>query len=379
MTRIIATSLRMVWAAHPHNIRVGMAAMIFVYAGVILLFIANLFFTQRLVRAQHPHFGWSKPFSIALPLLLGIIIATIFALIAGVILEFYSLSETVGTAVRDIQIYGSTFYAIVAFLPIPVVLLSTLVRQHPKIKMTNTLDKFGEGSITSKIIIILFSAAILTTGAAYRAGTTWLPPIPNMLNGAPVKGPWYFSRGSFYAFNFSLEIFVVWFWLAVRIDKRFIIPNGAKGPYSYGSGFVFAGEAGNEKPQLGNRDSTRHLTGSQTSGFNSQRGSRVSWAVGGHSRPSSVGANSRVSWGGISREDVSGTVGEDGIEVMPYFRDEEAGNPAGDFAVDGAEQEMGWDPKSGKWALRPVSLAPMSPAVISPATTSLNSTSRRES
>lgn len=344
-----------------------MAAMIFVYAGVILLFIANLFFTQRLVRAQHPHFGWSKPFSAALPALLAIMILTILSLIAGVIMEFYSLKDSVAVAVRDIQIYGSTFYAVVAFLPIPVVIISTLARQHPKIKMTQTLDKFGEGSMTSKIIIILFSAAILTTGAAYRSGTTWLPPIPLMRNGVPVEGPWYFSRGSFYAFNFSLELFVVWFWLAVRIDKRFIIPNGAKGPYSYGSGFVFAGEAGNEKPQLGNRDSTRHLTGSQTSGFNSQRGSRVSWAHGSSSRRSSMGAASRVSWGGISREDVSATLGEDGIEVVPYYHDMETGYGGADLGVDGVEQEMGWDPKSGKWALRPVSHGTMSPAPMSPA------------
>lgn len=379
MTRVLATSLRMAWAAHPHNIRVGMAAMIFVYAGVILLFIANLFFTQRLVRAQHPHFGWSKPFSLALPVLLGIMVATVLALIAGVIMEFYSLDHTIGVAVRDIQIYGATFYAIIAFLPIPVVITSTLARQHPKVKMTQTLDKFGEGSITAKIIIILFSACILTTGAAYRAGTTWLPPIPNMLNGAPVDGPWYFSRGSFYAFNFSLELFMVWFWLAVRIDKRFIIPNGAKGPYSYGSGFVFAGEAGNEKPQLGNRDSTRHLTGSQTSGFNSQRGSRVSWATGGNSRRSSMGAASRVSWGGISREDVTAGLGEDGIEVMPYYQDEEMGNTAGDVGVAGVDQEMGWDPKSGKWALRPVSLTQPSPALMSPTTMSPSSGTTRPS
>jgi len=373
VTRVLATSLRMAWAAHPRNIRVAMAAMIFVYAGVILLFIANLFFVQRLVRAQHPHFGWSKPFSLALPVLLFITIGTILSLIAGVILEFYSLKESVAHAVRIIQIYGSTFYAIIAFIPLPIALVSTLARQHPRIKMTQTVDKFGEGSMTAKVIIIVVSAVLLTLGAAYRSGTTWLPPIPLMLNGQPVEGPWYFSRGSFYAFNFSIELFMVWFWLAVRIDKRFIIPNGAKGPYSYGSGFVFAGEAGNEKPQLGIRDSTRHLTGSQTSGWNSFRSS---WAPNGQSRPNSMGTG-RISWGGISREDVSATVGEDGIEAMPYFHpsDLETGSAAG--RVDGAEQEMGWDPKSGKWALRPVSLTNsdtltdltnMSPAVTRPST-----------
>jgi hypothetical protein len=69
---------------------------------------------------------------------------------------------------------------------------------------------------------------------------------------------------------------------------------------------------------------------------------------------------------------VSATVGEDGIEAMPYFHpDMEAGSPR----IDGAEQEMGWDPKSGKWALRPVSMTnsdttptTMSPAVTRPST-----------
>lgn len=370
MTRVMATSLRMAWANHPQNIRVAMAAMIFVYAGVILLFIANLFFTQRIVRAQHPHIGWSKPFSVALPALMVVIIGTILCLIAAVILEFYSRKESVSRAVRDIQIYGSTLYAVVAFIPIPIVGISTLARQHPKIKCTQTIDKFGEGSMRAKIAIVLFSAALLTTGAAYRSGTTWLDPIPNMMNGQPVEGPWYFSRGSFYAFNFSIELFMVIFWLAVRIDRRFIIPNGAKGPYSYASGFIFAGEAGNEKPQLGNRDSTRHLTGSQTTGFNSTRGSRVSWATGPGSRRSSMGAASRVSWGGISREDVSTAVGEDGIEVVPYLPDEEEDYEAGNVGVDGVDKEMGWDPKSGKWALRPVShLTAMSPAVTRPHST----------
>ena len=145
-----------------------MAAMIFVYAGVILLFIANLFFVQRLVRAQHPHFGWSKPFSLALPVLLFITVGTILSLIAGVILEFYSLKESVAHAVRIIQIYGSTFYACIAFIPLPIALISTLVRQHPRIKMTQTVDKFGEGSMTAKVTIIIGSSIMRSLGAAYR-------------------------------------------------------------------------------------------------------------------------------------------------------------------------------------------------------------------
>nr|OQO25354.1 hypothetical protein B0A51_09927 [Rachicladosporium sp. CCFEE 5018] len=358
VTRVLATTLRIAWACHPQSIRVAMAAMIFVYAGVVILFISNLFFTQRIIRAQHPHFGWTKPFSVILPVLFAVVVLTILALIVAVILGFYSLDEKIHVAVRDIQVYGATFYAIVAFLPIPALAISTAIRAHPKIKHTQTVDKFGQGSLRAKIMIVMISAFFLTLGASYRAGTTWLPPTPLYSGGLParpVPGPWYFSRGAFYAFNFTIEIGVSLIWLATRIDKRFIIPDGAKGPFSYGGGFVFAGEPGNEKNRnLGNRDSLRHLTGSTASGWGTARNSRVSW---GGSR-TSLAHSSRVSWGGVSRENVAMALGEDGIQIEPYpaFEERNSSDPVGgDMGIEGVEAEMGWDPKSGKWALRPVS------------------------
>lgn len=349
-TRICATSLRIAWSQHPDNVALAMAAQIFVYAGIVLLFIANLFFTQRIVRAQHPHFGWTKPFSVALPILFVIIIGTILMLIAAVIVQFYSLSTNAARITRDLQIYGETLYAVVSFLPIPVVIISSLARMHPKIRNTKTIDKFGHGSMRAKIAIVLVSAVFLCLGASFRAGTDWLPPVDlRTTTGQLAPSPWYFSKGAFFAFDFSIEICIVLSWLVLRIDKRFIIPNGAKGPYSYGGGFTFAGEPGNEKPQLGNRDSMRHLTGSQVSGVNS---SRISW---GGSR-NSMARESRISWGGVSREDVAAGLGEDGSQLpYPGFEEETVGNTAADVGVAGAEKEMGWDAKSGKWALRPVS------------------------
>jgi len=52
MSRIVATIMRIVWATHPHNISVAIAAQIFVAAGVVLLFVINLIFTQRVIRAS---------------------------------------------------------------------------------------------------------------------------------------------------------------------------------------------------------------------------------------------------------------------------------------------------------------------------------------
>ena len=46
--------------------------------------------------------------------------------------------------------------------------------------------------------------------------------------------PAYFHRGWFYFMNFGIEILVVYMYAIMRVDLRFWIPNGAKGPGSYG-------------------------------------------------------------------------------------------------------------------------------------------------
>jgi hypothetical protein len=57
----------------------------------------------------------------------------------------------------------------------------------------------------------------------------------------------------------------------------------------------------------------------------------------------------RVSWGGVSREDVPTGVGEDKSEV-PYPAFEHSGrygdDPA-DIGIDGVEKELGWDREMG--------------------------------
>lgn len=350
MTRILATSLRMACAAYPYNIHVATAALVSVYAGVCLLFVANLFFAQRIVRAQHPHFGWSRPFSIMLPVLIFVIVGTIVSLIGGIVLGSCSQNPTVAVAVRGIKLYGSTIYAIVAFMPIPIVIISTL-----SVKPNQAVDRFGEGSIAAKVAVVTLSAVLLTLGATFRSGTLWLPPTQVMTGGLPIKGPWYFSRGSFYSFNFGIELFIAWFWLIVRIDKHFIIPNGAKGPFSYSRGLNAAGETENEKVQLSTWDSTCDLKSSHKSGFSSEHGSRISWASRGGS---CLSVASHMTWDAVSRGSASNDFDEDVDEVLMYYQDDEMSQIDSDFDVSSIvsiEKETGWEAPSDNWPLRPAS------------------------
>ncbi|TKA41868.1 hypothetical protein B0A49_13835, partial [Cryomyces minteri] len=78
------------------------------------------------------------------------------------------------------------------------------------------------------MLILLSSSGLITLGAGFRAGTSWSPPTP--LTSPP---PWYLSKACFYIFNFTVEILVIYSYLILRVDKRFIIRNGAKGPGSY--------------------------------------------------------------------------------------------------------------------------------------------------
>lgn len=109
MSRIVTMSLRIARAAHPHNINLAIAANIFVSAGVLILFLVNLVFTQRIVRSYHPKFGWSKAFGLAFKILYFCIGALlIMVIIAGVYTNF-TLNVATRKRLRDITLFAGTF------------------------------------------------------------------------------------------------------------------------------------------------------------------------------------------------------------------------------------------------------------------------------
>ncbi|KAF2226929.1 hypothetical protein BDZ85DRAFT_166289, partial [Elsinoe ampelina] len=233
--RIGTFSLRIAWACFPRSVNLGLASTVFVYAGTIILFGINFIFAQRIIRAQHPTFGWAKGFKIAFALLFAIVVLTLIAVVVAVLQSFFTLDPNIHRIDRSIQLYGSTCFAVMAFLPAPVVLLSTIIGLLPSIqrkRLTNPTDKFGEGRMRTKIWICIIAACILTLGAAFRAGTGWLPPTSVYLPGPPgpdgpiaQEPPWYLSTASFYCFNFVTELFVVYMWLISRVDQSFFVPD----------------------------------------------------------------------------------------------------------------------------------------------------------
>ena len=222
MSRIVTMIMRIVWAVHPRNVSIAIAANIFVAAGVVLLFVINLLFAQRIVRASHPHSGWHPVFHFAFIAIYVIIVLSLFALITAVIQSFYTLNLNTKRIDRDLQLYGGTFYAVVSFLPVLLVVGGLIIPRKTRV------EKFGSGRFRHKIAILLLASVLLCAGATFRVAVNYAGGKRPRDDPAP-----YQSKACFYIFNFTVEILVIYLYVLVRVDQRFFIPNGSHGPGDY--------------------------------------------------------------------------------------------------------------------------------------------------
>ena len=217
--------MRIVWATRPTNIRIAIAANIFVYAGVVLLFVVNVIFAQRILRACHPKTGWHPLFHHCFTALYVLIVLTLIMLITSVIQSFYTLNDNTIRIDRSILLYGQTFYCVVSFLPILMVIGGLVIPRETRV------EKFGQGRFRTKIGILLTTSFLLCLGACFRVGANYAG------GDRPIKDPaGYQGKACFYIFNFTIEIIVILLYVIVRVDKRFWVPDHSKkrGDYSRG-------------------------------------------------------------------------------------------------------------------------------------------------
>jgi hypothetical protein len=236
MERILTSILRLASVSNPTNIPLAIAVQIFIAAGVLILFVINLVFATRLVRSTHPSVGWHPAFGIAFKALYALIGLTLIAVITATVQSFYTLDAGTRATDRGFQQYGATFLAIVATLPLPITILTLLIPYSP-------LDRFGIGRLRTKVIVLMISTTLLSIGAWFRCGVALHAPVPRS---QPLPG--YLGKAPFYIFNFLVEIQTVLMYAILRVDLRWHIPNGAKGPGSYASPQIHDVEMQDSRP-----------------------------------------------------------------------------------------------------------------------------------
>lgn len=60
MARISTLVLRIAWSTRHQNQGLAIAASILVNAGILIIYIINLLFAQRILRAENPRLGWNR-------------------------------------------------------------------------------------------------------------------------------------------------------------------------------------------------------------------------------------------------------------------------------------------------------------------------------
>ena len=221
MARIVTQIMRIVWACYPTDVRVAIAAMIFVSAGVLILFLINLIFAQRIIRAAHPHFGWHRAIHYAFLVMYVLILFMLAMVITSTVQSFYTLNANTHRIDLDIQHTTGVYFMAISFLPIPMVILGLVVPRKTRV------EKFGSGRWRTKIWILLTTSVLLCLGASFRLGVGWKKLRPRD------DPAWYQSKWCFYFFNFTLEIVVVYLYLLLRVDQRFHVPDKSHGPGDY--------------------------------------------------------------------------------------------------------------------------------------------------
>ncbi|KAI0449332.1 hypothetical protein F5B21DRAFT_509304 [Xylaria acuta] len=223
--RSSALCMRIVWAAHPRVAAVAIAAGILTQTGSVIVFAVNLIFAQRIVRAYHPKFGWHPATTFVFRFLVGCAVASLIMVIAVTIQSLFTLNAGIRRSDRIVQLFAGTYMAVLAFLPLPVLALAALIPRADN----SRIEKFGAGRWRSKVWLLSFTSALATLAAAFRIYTGFAP--------RPASDPaWYHSRACYYCFNFVTDLIISAAYLFSRFDRRFIVPNGAKGPGDYGRG-----------------------------------------------------------------------------------------------------------------------------------------------
>ena len=187
----------------------------------LLPVILNLIFAQRVVRSLHPSVGWHPAFSMAYKVLYALVGSTLAIVITATVQTYYTLNPHTRKIDRDLQLYGSTMLATIATLPLPIVIIACLVPHGDH-------DRFGSGRFRTKVITLLVGTSLLSFGAWYRCGTSWRTPVPRT---QPL--PKALGKAPFFIVNFTVEILTVYLYAIMRMDLRWHVPNGAKGPGSY--------------------------------------------------------------------------------------------------------------------------------------------------
>lgn len=221
MARVLTCVLRIAWSTEQHNVSLAIAAQIFVNAGILIVYIVNLLFAQRILRARRPEIGWHTGLRIFFRCAYVLIGCSLVLIIVLTVDSFFTLNPAIHSYAKWIQRGAILFLFCIAASPLMIVPLAFAL------KPSENAETFGKSNLKTKAIILMIGSCLCTTIAGFKVGTNWSTPRP------PNNPAWYDSKAAFYVFNFSLEICILILYISTRVDHRFHVPDGSSKKKSY--------------------------------------------------------------------------------------------------------------------------------------------------
>lgn len=224
MARVGTCVLRIAWATRLENVSLGIAAQLLVNLGVFLLYIINLLFAQRILRARRPHIGWHRALKavfITSYICLGLVAVLV---ISFTVLSFYTLDASLLRACIDIQHAASTYLTVFVVAPYAILLAAYVTKPS----QTSPVNAFGRQSIEFKTLILLVLVSLMTLEQGFKYAVSWIQA------GYTINDlPWYDSKACFYIFGFMLEVLYILTALSFRSDQLFHVPDGSSKRQTY--------------------------------------------------------------------------------------------------------------------------------------------------
>lgn len=205
--RVGALGIRIAGTLRGSNGKLYVAGVTMVYGALVLLYIANFIFAHRIIRAQHQGKGLRIIFGIIFLVIYLLVVLAWGLLMTGILQPFWRLGRNVRFTDRALRIYGFTFFAFAAILPIILVLISTIIPRGKRAQR----EKTG-----FRVVILLIGCFLAGLEAFYIAGVEWMPP-RSRFN----RIPDYMSRSWYYVMIFTLEFILVMLYGITRVDSRF--------------------------------------------------------------------------------------------------------------------------------------------------------------
>jgi hypothetical protein len=142
--------MRIAWATRPNNGSVALAATIFAFLGVVVLYVVVLLMSLRVFRARQPQLGWDLVLGKGIKVTYAILLVVVLVVVPFGIVSGFTKDPQLLSACGWITKVGVLYFFLFNLIA-PVLYFLALFLPRPNVIEP---ENFGTGSMQAKLVIL---------------------------------------------------------------------------------------------------------------------------------------------------------------------------------------------------------------------------------